>query len=167
MESFESAVDELKIIKESITDMHEEVANQEAQNGARLAQLKAELKDNRTKALNEAAAEAGKIFMSKEDLAELQAEAQKWKGECAKLKESADQEIKEKVDAAVKHQIDVLTLRHDCKTAELTAANTNFGKEISNLKEAMNRMSVELESQKKLTADIAQSGRPIVKGVGA
>jgi chromosome segregation ATPase len=163
MDSFETAVDELKILKDSINEMHDEVTEQEAQNSARLAQLKAELKDNRTRVLTEAAEAAGKTLMSKEDLAELKDEVQKWKDECEHVREAAQEEIKEKVNLAVQHQIEVLTLQHECKTAELTAANTSYEKEIQNLKEAMDRMGQELNSQKELTANIANSNRPVAR----
>lgn len=163
MESFEAAVEDLKILKESLNDMHEEIASQEEKNKAMLGKLAAELKENKIKILNEAANDAGKVLMSKEDLEELESEAKKWKEECSRVREKAKEEVKQKVEAAVKHQIDVLTLKHECKTAELAAANNNYEKEITNLKEAMNRMGAELESQKKLTAEIAQSNRPLVK----
>lgn len=161
METFESAVDELRILKESINDMHDEVAAQESENKHRLIQLKAELKDNRTKVLHDAAAEAGKILMSVEDVNELKSEVQKWKDECERIRLSNAEEVKEKVASAVQHQIEVMTLQHECKTAELTAAKTSLNQEINNLKEAMKRMGDELESQKKLTADIAQANRPL------
>jgi len=163
MDSFETAVDELKILKESINEMHDEVTAQEAENTCRLAQLKAELKDNRTRVLSEAAETAGKTLMSKEDLVEMKGEVQKWKEECERVRLACMEEVKEKVNQAVQHQIEVLTLQHECKTAELTAANTSYEKEIRNLKEAMDRMGNELESQKKLTANIANSNRPIVE----
>jgi predicted hydrocarbon binding protein len=163
MDSFETAVEELKILKESINEMHDEVTEQETQNAARLAQLKAELKDNRTRVLTEAANEAGKTLMSREDLAELKSEVQKWKDECERVREAAQEEVKTKVNDAVEHQIEVLTLQHECKTAELKSANTSYEKEIKNLKEAMDRMGAELESQKQLTANIANSNRPVVE----
>ena len=163
MDSFETAVDELKILKDSINEMHDEVTEQEAQNTARLAQLKAELKDNRTRVLSEAAETAGKTLMSKEDLVEMKGEVQKWKEECERVRLACMEEVKEKVNQAVEHQIEVLTLQHECKTAELKSANTSYEKEIKNLKEAMDRMGAELESQKQLTANIANSNRPIAE----
>ena len=55
MGDFETAVDELKILKESITEMHDEVTAMEAENANSIARLRAELKDNKTKVLNDAA----------------------------------------------------------------------------------------------------------------
>jgi len=163
MDSFETAVEELKILKDSINEMHDEVTAQEQENSARLAQLKNELKENKTKILTQAAEDAGKTLMSKEDLGELKSEVQKWKDECVRVREAGQEEVKQKVADAVEHQIRVLTLQHECKTADLSAANKNYEKEIANLKEAMDRMGAELESQKKLTAEIAQSNRPIAR----
>jgi len=166
MESFESAVDELKILKESITSLHDEVTNQEQENKNRLAQLKAELKDNRTRVLSEEAKNAGKILMSVEDVTELKNEVQKWKAECDKIRQAGEEEVKTKVAEAVEHQIQVMNLQHECKTAELTASKSSLMKEIQNLKEAMDRMGNELTSQKELTANIAQSHRPVSRDSG-
>lgn len=141
--------------------MHDEVSAQESENKHRLIQLKAELKDNRTRVLHDAAAEAGKILMSVEDVNELKSEVQKWKDEYERIRLSNAEEVKEKVASAVQHQIEVMTLQHECKTAELIATKTSLNQEINNLKDAMKRMGDELESQKKLTADIAQANRPL------
>lgn len=163
MEGFEAAVEELKIMKEGLIDMNDQIVSQEIENNARLAKLREELKENKNKVLNEAADEAGKILMSKEELEELKDEAQKWRTKHEEAKKKMQAELKKKVEAEVQRQVNVLTLRHECKTAELSAANANYEKEIAHLKEAMDRMSNELESQKKLTGTIAGGGRRIVR----
>jgi predicted nucleic acid-binding Zn-ribbon protein len=161
MNDFEVAVDELKILKESLNDMHDEITAQEAENANTLARLKSELKENRTRVLNEAASSCGKVIMSADELEELRREVEKWKNECSNVRAAVQEEVEEKVEEATAHQLKILSLQHECKTAELSAANTNYEKEIENLKEAIARMTGELDSQKKLTADVARVGRPV------
>jgi len=61
----------------------------------------------------------------------------------------------------VQHQLRVQQLHHNCEKAELSAANTNYiNKQVENLNDTIQRMSLELESQKKLTADVCRVNQP-------
>lgn len=64
MGDFETAVDELKILKNSITDMADEVTRQEEENTSKIIALRSELKNNRVKVLNESAESMGKVLIS-------------------------------------------------------------------------------------------------------
>jgi hypothetical protein len=161
MDSFEDAVEELKILKDSITEMNDQIAEQEQTNVETMKRLKADLKDNRTRTLNEAVEEMGKVIVSTDELEEYKAEAERWKAECGRVKLAVADEVKEKVEEQVDRQLKILELQNECKTAELNASNESFKKEVQNLKEAIGRMSEELNSQKKLTADVARVGRPV------
>lgn len=156
MESFEDSVQELKILKDSITEMNDQIAEQEASNTETLRKLKEDLKENKLRALTEAVNGMGKMIISPEDLAEHKAEAQRWKDECARVKSSVQKEIKEAVDDQMSRRLKIQELEFENKTAKLTASCENYKAEIVNLKETIARMSQELDSQKKLTADVAR-----------
>jgi hypothetical protein len=68
MGDFETAVDELKILKESITEMHDEVTAMEEDNTRSIGRLRSELKDNKTKILNDAAESLNKVIISLDEL---------------------------------------------------------------------------------------------------
>ena len=101
MEGFEEAVAEIKILKESLCDMHDEIISQEEKNKGQLIKLANDLKENKLKMLNEAAKEAGKVLITEEQLRELESEVKKWKEECVRIREKIKEEIKEKVQAHV------------------------------------------------------------------
>ena len=165
MSSFECAVDELKILKDSISEMHDEVTAQEVKNSAVLSQLKAELKDNKTKLLNDAADEMGKVIISKEELKELKNEVLKMKSSNSEIKSSTDALVTQKVEELMQHRLKLQELEHLCAQSKLTAENETFKKEIENLEKSFTRMTQELESQKKLTANLALASRPSTNNV--
>lgn len=155
MSDFQETVEELKILKESIMEMNDEVVRQETENAFVLQRLKADLKENKIKAVNDAAKELNKTVISHEELIELQEHVAKSKNELSKLKSSNDEVLKERVEELVQNRLKVQQLEHDCKTAELKASNENLRSQIDNLNEYIKRMSEELSSQKQLTANIA------------
>lgn len=77
MGDFENSVDELKILKDSITEMHYQIVTQEEENKNQLIRLRTELKNNRIRILNESAEEIGKVLISAEELAELREEVKR------------------------------------------------------------------------------------------
>jgi len=156
MESFEDAVQELKLLKDSVTDINDQISEQEATNSETLRQLREDLRENKLKALTEAVQEMGKVIISTEDLAEHKSEAQKWKEECVRIKASVQKEIKESVEDQMSRRLKIQELEFENKTAKLSATCENYKAEIVNLKETIARMSQELDSQKKLTADVAR-----------
>ena len=161
MGDFENAVDELKILKDSITEMHDEVTAMEAENARSLGRLKSELKDNKTKILNDAAESVGKVIISYDELEELRGEVVKLKESHKVTKSSVDAVVEEKVEGLIQHRLKLQELEHKAETAALESAVTNYQKEIANLNSSFVRMTAELESQKKLTADLAMANRPV------
>lgn len=160
MADFESSVDELKILKESVVEIHDQIVKQEADNNNTLAKLKADLKENKTRILNETASEVGKVIISFDELKELKDHVSKIKAECLSYKASQAEDIKQKVEEQVNHKLKLQQLQHECEKAQLSAANDNFVKQVESLNESIRRMSSELDSQKKLTAEVARVGRP-------
>jgi predicted RND superfamily exporter protein len=156
METFEDAVQELKILKDSIAEMNDQIAEQEASNVETMRKLREDLKENKLKALTETVAGIGKVIISPEDLAEHKGEAQRWKDECARVKASVQKEIKEAVDDQMARRLKIQELEFENKTAKLSASCESYKAEIVNLKDTIARMSQELDSQKKLTADVAR-----------
>jgi predicted TIM-barrel fold metal-dependent hydrolase len=159
MESFEDTVQELKILKDSITDMNDQLTEQEASNVETLRKLREDLKENKLRALNEAVQTMGKVIVSEEDLEDYKQEVQKWKEEASRVKASVQTEIKEKVSEQLEKQMKILELQNENRTSKLTSACDSYKTEVANLKETIARMSAELDSQKRLTADVAKGGR--------
>ena len=161
MGDFEAAVDELKILKESITEMHDEVTAMEADNANSIARLRAELKDNKTKVLNDAADSVGKVIISRDELDELRSEVDKLKINHKASKAGVDEVVEEKVESLIEHRLKLQELEHKAETSALMSSVENYKKEIENLNKTFERMSAELESQKKLTSNLALAGRPV------
>ena len=160
MVDFESAVDELKILKDSITEMHCQFTAQEAENIQALIRLLAELKDNKTKVLNEAAESVGKVIIPKDDLTELKNQVEKLKMTNQQSKASVDDVVKEKVKDLIKHRLKLQELEHKTEISGLQSQVKTYKKEIENFNKSFDRMVKELESQKKLTANLTMANRP-------
>jgi chromosome segregation ATPase len=161
MDSFEESVTELKLLKDSVMELNEQIADQERNNEETLKELRQNLKENKLKTLNEEVLNMGRIMISSEDLDELKNEVQKWKDECAKIKLSVQKEIKEAVQEQTERKLQIQSLEFENKTAKLNASCDSYKSEIQNLKDTISRMSQELESQKKLTAQVVSGGRNI------
>lgn len=162
MDSFEDSVGELKILSETITDMNDQLASQEADNVEKMRQLKDALRDNKLKALNETVEGMGRVIISQDELEEFKNEAARWKEECTRVKEECRSDVKTQVDEQLERNLKILELQHENKLASFKATNEALNAEVNNLKETIKRMSQELESQKKLTADVAGANRPRV-----
>lgn len=160
METFEDAVEELKILKESVCEMNDQLAEQEATNVEAMRKLKEDLRDNKLRALNEAVEAMGKVLISKDELEEYKNEADRWKDECSKVKEEARKELDSRVEEQLQRSLKIIELQNENKLASLKANNESYQSEINNLKDTIKRMSSELDSQKKLTADVAGARRP-------
>ena len=159
-------VEEIKIYKDSLVDLEEEVSNKYAENQARLTKLRQELEDNKIRTLNEAATSIGKVIIAQDELDELKGQVEKMKAQHKEALSQARDEIDEKVKLQVEQKINVLRLEHECRTAELSASNKNYEREIVNMEKTLKRMQEELNSQKELTANIAQAGRPNITNSG-
>lgn len=160
MEDFESSVSELKILKESAVELNDQILEQESQNVGILQRLRSELKENKLKALNDAAQELNKVLISTEELDELKGLVTKMRADTSSSKSSMNESITTAVAEQVQHQLRVQELQHNCEKAQLSAANTNYIKQVDNLNDTIQRMSLELESQKKLTADVCRVNQP-------
>ena len=160
MEDFESSVSELKILKESAVELNDQILEQESQNVGILQRLRSELKENKLKALNDAAQELNKVLISTEELDELKGLVAKMRADTSSSKSLMNESITTAVAEQVQHQLRVQELQHNCEKAQLSAANTNYIKQVENLNDTIHRMSLELESQKKLTADVCRVNQP-------
>ena len=165
MEDFENSVSELKILKESAVELNDQILEQESQNVGILQRLRSELKENKLKALNDAAQDLNKVLISTEELDELKGLVAKMRSDTTQSKSSMTETIDKAVAEQVQHQLRVQELQHNCEKAQLSAANTNYIKQVENLNDTIQRMSLELESQKKLTADVCRVNQPQVQSV--
>jgi HAMP domain-containing protein len=161
MGDFETAVDELKILKESITEMHDEVTAMEEDNTRSIGRLRSELKDNKTKILNDAAESVNKVIISRDELEELRNEVEKLKTTHRSTREGVDDIVQIKADELIQHRLKLQELEHKAETASLMSLTENYKKEIENMNKSFDRMTGELESQKKLTANLALASRPV------
>jgi hypothetical protein len=159
MESFEESVQDLKILKDSLAEMNDQIAEQEIANNETMRKLNEDFKENKLRAITEAVKSIGKIIISPEDLEDHKNNVQKWKDECTRVKASVQDEIKRNVDEQLTRQMKILELQNENKTSRLSASCESYKTEIANLKETIARMSLELDSQKKLTADVARVSR--------
>ncbi len=158
MSDFENSVEELKILKESILEMNDELTKQETENAIIISKMKADLKDNKIKMLNETAEDLGKKLVSHEEWEELESQVEKLKRDLQRARESVDLNVAKQVEDQVQTQLKVQELKHQCENAQLVAKNENYESQIQSLNEYIQRMSSELDSQKKLTADVARVG---------
>jgi hypothetical protein len=160
MDEFSDSVVKLQELKESIQELDEELAEKEKVNKIRLDYLHKEFQDNKLKAIQNAVYELGKVIISKEELDEMKKDLEKLRNteqsQINSLKLEAEQSYNEKLN----HALNVSKLQHDCETAQLKAEVEMHKKEVDNLRETVQRMLSELESQKKLTAEIANTNRP-------
>jgi len=160
MEDFENSVSELKILKESAVELNDQILEQESQNVGILHRLRSELKENKLKELNDEAQELNKVLISTEELDELKGLVAKMRADTSSSKSLMNESITTAVAEQVQHQLRVQELQHNCEKAQLSAANTNYIKQVENLNDTIQRMSLELESQKKLTADVCRVNQP-------
>uniref|UniRef100_A0A6C0EQ55 Uncharacterized protein n=1 Tax=viral metagenome TaxID=1070528 RepID=A0A6C0EQ55_9ZZZZ len=161
METFEDAVEELKLLKDTVCDINEQLSEQEATNAEAMRKLKENLRDNKLRVLNETVEEMGRVIVSSDELEEYKQEATRWKAECSKVKEECRADVKSQVDEQMSRQLKILELQNENKLASLNASNESYKTEVQNLKETIKRMAQELDSQKKLTADVAGARRPV------
>jgi DNA repair exonuclease SbcCD ATPase subunit len=161
MDDFEATVDTLKGMKDSILDIDEQLNDKKQQYEEALATLEKDFHENKVKSIHQAAQDINKLLVSREEYDELSHAVDKLKQEKKKIIQDNLQQnelvLKEKLEQAMK----IKQLQHDVEIAQIKAENEQHLKEIQNLKDSMKRMSEELESQKKLTADVAKMSRPV------
>ena len=138
MGDFENAVEELKILKETISEMHDEVTAVEMENANNISRLRAELKNNRTKILNDEAESIGKVIISRDELDELRGDVNKLKTNHKTSKNEVEDVVNDKVEDMIKHQLKLQELEHKANTSALEASIKNYEKEIENLNKSLN-----------------------------
>ena len=154
MESLTDSIQDLKDFQDCALQLDETIAKQAAINKQKLDDMDREFKDNKIKAVNSAAAELGKIVITKEELDEL-------RSELVRVKESGRIEFSEQMslersryEDKLSQAINIQTLKHEAESARLHANMDSHVKEVANLNTALTRMAEELKSQKDLTASV-------------
>ena len=165
MEDFENSVSEFKILKESAVELNDQIIEQESQNVGTLIKLRSDLKENKLKTLYDAAEDLNKVLISIYELNELKNIVSKMQAEKTSYNKLLNDTVNEAVAEQVQHKLRIQELQHNCEKAQLSAANDNYIKQIENLKNTIERMSLELESQKKLTSDVCRGNQPIVRPI--
>lgn len=162
MEDFESAVQELKDLKDSLSEVDDEIVARAAENSAKMEKLNRDFNDNKIRTVNQAVRELGKVIISEEELSELRNQLEKVKSEAQDKINSEVSAHKTALDEKLEQALEVQKLQHERETAQLQAAAHAHKQEVANLKETLTRMSEELASQKKLTADICSANKPVL-----
>jgi len=160
MNDFELAVNELKMLSDSLAEIDRVVAEKEETNKHALKRLEDSFQDNKIKAVNAAARELGKLLVNSEELDELNWQVTKLTNEKNNIRAELEAHYKQLNAEKFEQEKKVLELNHQCNIAELSAKTETQSREIANLKDTIARMSKELESQKKLTSEVALAGRP-------
>jgi multidrug resistance efflux pump len=159
MTDFETAVEDLKALKESIPDMDDAIVEKIASNNRKLEELSKSFADNKIRMVNEAVADLNKVVITKEELASLRDAVDTVREECADTIATQVSDHKVHIEELRDQALKVQSLEFDCKTAQLNAQVATYRSEVSNLKETLTRMSNELESQKLLTAQVVGAGK--------
>lgn len=154
MSDFEESVQKFSELKECAEEIDESIAQQAAINKNRLDTLNKEFQDNKIRAINNAAEELGKTLITKEELNELRTELQKVKEMGRQEVEKNIIEIQKRFDEKLVQALNMKKLEHDAESAKLRAEVDSHIKEMTNLNNALDRMSEELKSQKQLTASV-------------
>lgn len=113
------------------------------------------------------AADMGKALVSLEELNELRQEVKKLNDQRISFKEDKEGNITEQVEEQIKHRLQIKKLEHDCEKANMVASVETLTKQVETLNLTINRMSAELDSQKKLTADVAGANRSVTGGTNS
>jgi hypothetical protein len=167
MADFESAVQDLKDLKDSLSEVDDEIVARASINAKKIEDLNKAYEDNKIKAVNQAVKEIGKVIITQEELTDLRANLEKVKTESAEIIKRDIAIHKSALDDKLSQALDVQNLKHECETAQLKAEAEAHQKEVLNLKETLDRMSSELASQKKLTSDVVGANRPLLQQSGS
>lgn len=160
MADFETAVNDLKELKETLSEVDDEIIARAAINSQKIEQMNKDYTDNKIRAVNTAVKELGKVIITQEELDDLRSQVEKVKTESKETIASQISLYKASLDEKTAQALQVQKLQHECETAQLNAEAEAHKKEVLNLKENLERMVCELKSQKKLTADLAGANRP-------
>lgn len=154
MAGFQTAVNDLNSIHESVSTLDERVTQYERETQQKIderdrytkqkiAELDLALKDNRLRAIADVAKECGKVILNAEEYGDL-------KDKIEKVKKQKDDECTRVIDQKVR----IAALEHERDAAKMTAECETYKKEISILRESIERMSKELSEQKELTSSV-------------
>ncbi len=160
MSDFETAVQDLKDLKETLSEVDDEIIARAAINAQKIEEMNRGYADNKIKMVNTAVKELGKVIITREELDELRSQVEKVKTESMETIATEVASHKKSLDEKTEQALKVQTLQHECETAQLNAEAEAHKKEVLNLKDNLERMVMELKSQKKLTADLAGANRP-------
>jgi len=160
MSDFEDSVQKLQDLKDTLVELNDGLEEQEQLNKDKMDQLNKDFEDNKIKAVAVAVESLGKVVISQEELAELKTNLEKAKSVGKEHAEQRISNIQKKCDEKIEQSLKLQQLQHECDTAQLRAEVEAQTKAIANLNSTLDRMTDELNSQKKLTADVAGMSRP-------
>lgn len=157
MQDFEEAVQELKDMKENISSMETDIEQKRKINEEAMKELERELDTNVLKAIQSHAYKLGKVILSEEELSELKAENSNLKIKYNNYVKESETAMAKKIAEKVENAKKIFQLENDRENAHLVSDIESYKKNVVSMESLINRMTQELESQKKLTAEIAKS----------
>ncbi len=158
MDGFEDAVRDLKLNLDDVEERNAQAMEAETRGHEEIRKMEADFRENKLRTLTQVAGELNKVIITSEELAELRQSVQQYKTQLETERKVQQANIDQAVAAQVKQQVDIKRLENDCAVAQLRAEKDAATGECESLRLTIDRMSNELDSQKRLTADIAGVG---------
>lgn len=157
MQDFEQSVEDLKSLKNDLVEMESKIEIKKKDNEEALKELARELELNTLKAIQTKALELGKVIMSTEELQELKNENASLKSKYNSYVKDVESNTTKKITDKIENAKKIFQLENERENARLVSEIESYKKNLASMESLMNRMSQELDSQKKLTAEIAKS----------
>ncbi|KAJ9446308.1 hypothetical protein DIPPA_03410 [Diplonema papillatum] len=156
IDEFISAVALLKDLEEKPDRIRDEVANAEREKHARMTEFDRKMEEHEMMTIQNVLQRQNKVSIDIDEFKELQAlQVKESKDEQEVKKRKFDEEVAEKV----KTELKLKELQYAMKMAEAKAKETSFSTEKNMLHLTIESLRAEIESQKKLTSELALANR--------
>eukprot|EP01060_Flectonema_neradi_P031912 TRINITY_DN496_c0_g1_i1.p1 TRINITY_DN496_c0_g1~~TRINITY_DN496_c0_g1_i1.p1 ORF type:complete len:192 (+),score=65.01 TRINITY_DN496_c0_g1_i1:57-632(+) len=156
IDDFMVAVAQLKDLEEKPDRIRDEVANAEREKHARMAEFDRKMIEHEMMTIQNVLQKQNKVAIDIDELKELQALQVREDAESRQIKRT---KFESDVDEKVKTELKLKEFQYAKKFAEATAKETSFKTEKEMLYLTISGLKEEIESQKKLTSDLALSSR--------
>eukprot|EP01059_Diplonema_ambulator_P035504 TRINITY_DN8370_c0_g2_i1.p1 TRINITY_DN8370_c0_g2~~TRINITY_DN8370_c0_g2_i1.p1 ORF type:complete len:180 (+),score=92.42 TRINITY_DN8370_c0_g2_i1:121-660(+) len=152
IDDFISAVAVLKDLEEKPDRIRDEVTNAEREKHARQAEFDRKMEEHELMTIQNVLQKQNKVSIDIEEYKELQALQVR---EDADTRAAKKQKFDDEVSVKVKTELELKELQYAKKFAEATAKEASFATEKNMLYMTIESLRAEIESQKKLTSELA------------
>lgn len=160
MDDFNDSVSNLLSLKDTLLDLDDELAERQKNSKDELEEVERSFQTNKLKAVSQAARELSMELVSREELNTMKEASNKSKQLEKETIDRMRQEMETSFNDKLSVQLKLNELQFQRDSSKLEAQVEAQKSEIENLKNTLQRMSQELDSQKKLTAEVAGISRP-------